>query len=198
MSERFVESSEFARSLPRVDCFGGRSGSEAARAAVRRHCGHSDMATAALGYLNGLSLAGVATMMSVTEGRAHDLILAADRYLLRTRTKQQGRQAVQAARPARAKPLELAIEQPATPLSEDEHWQNQAARKSEDPELFFPVGNSGAAREQAQHAKDVCGRCEVQLACAAFALEKDQQFGIWGGMTEDERALLKRARKKTI
>ena len=61
------------------------------------------------------------------------------------------------------------------------------------PDLFFPVGNTGPAVEEIQAAKAVCQGCQVQDACLQFALETNQEAGIWGGSTEDERRRLRRA-----
>ncbi len=62
----------------------------------------------------------------------------------------------------------------------------------EDPELFFPIGNTGPAILQIEEAKQVCRRCEVREQCLAWALEAGQDHGVWGGMSEDERRALKR------
>ena len=52
-------------------------------------------------------------------------------------------------------------------------WRHEAICRNEDPELFFPVGNSGPALTQV--AKDA---------------------GVWGGMSEEERRALKRKRNR--
>jgi WhiB family redox-sensing transcriptional regulator len=62
----------------------------------------------------------------------------------------------------------------------------------EDPELFFPIGTSGPAMLQTEQAKAVCRRCTVTAACLEWALETGQDFGVWGGMSEDERRAVKR------
>jgi WhiB family redox-sensing transcriptional regulator len=56
-----------------------------------------------------------------------------------------------------------------------------------EPELFFPVSDSGKGLEQAAEAKAVCAGCEVRRACLAFAIRTRERHGIWGGMTERER-----------
>ena len=71
-------------------------------------------------------------------------------------------------------------------------WRDRAACLSVDPELFFPVGNSGAALEQMEKAKIVCGRCAVRDTCLQYALETGQDSGVWGGLSEDERRAIKR------
>lgn len=75
-------------------------------------------------------------------------------------------------------------------------WRSRAACTDEDPELFFPVGTTGPAIEQAEEAKRVCIRCEVREPCLEFALATNQDAGIWGGLTEDERRSLKRQRQR--
>jgi len=71
-------------------------------------------------------------------------------------------------------------------------WRNRAACLDEDPELFFPVGNTGPALLRIEEAKAVCRRCEVVETCLEWAMESGQDFGVWGGMSEDERRALKR------
>jgi len=41
-------------------------------------------------------------------------------------------------------------------------WRDRAARLGVDPELFFPIGNTGPAPLQIEEAKAVCCRCEVE------------------------------------
>ena len=82
---------------------------------------------------------------------------------------------------------------------EDDHWQQRAACKDEDPELFFPLGNTGPALLQIEEARAVCRRCEVVDQCLQWALEQKDVDGVWGAMSEDERRALKRqsARART-
>ncbi|NLW13047.1 MAG: WhiB family transcriptional regulator [Trueperella sp.] len=71
-------------------------------------------------------------------------------------------------------------------------WRHRAACLNEDPELFFPIGSSGPAMAQVERAKAVCASCEVQEICLTWALDNNQDAGVWGGMSEDERRKLKR------
>ena len=71
-------------------------------------------------------------------------------------------------------------------------WRSHAACLTVDPELFFPIGNTGPALLQIEEAKAVCRRCEVQEICLKWALESGQDAGVWGGLSEDERRALKR------
>jgi len=70
---------------------------------------------------------------------------------------------------------------------EDDDWQDRALCAQTDPEAFFPE-KGGSTRE----AKKVCRACEVRAECLELALENDERFGIWGGMSERERRRLKR------
>ncbi|MDO4666159.1 MAG: WhiB family transcriptional regulator [Actinomycetaceae bacterium] len=71
-------------------------------------------------------------------------------------------------------------------------WRSRAACLTEDPELFFPIGNTGPAIAQAEEAKKVCATCEVQEVCLKWAIENNQDSGVWGGTSEDERRAMKR------
>jgi WhiB family redox-sensing transcriptional regulator len=57
----------------------------------------------------------------------------------------------------------------------------------QEPEAFFPE-KGGSTRE----AKKVCRSCEVRAECLEYALEHDERFGIWGGLSERERRRIKR------
>jgi WhiB family redox-sensing transcriptional regulator len=71
-------------------------------------------------------------------------------------------------------------------------WRHHAACRDEDPELFFPIGNTGPALLQIDEAKRVCQRCLVMESCLQWALESGQDSGVWGGLSEDERRAAKR------
>ena len=71
-------------------------------------------------------------------------------------------------------------------------WRNRAACLDEDPELFFPIGNTGPALLQIEQAKAVCRRCEVVETCQKWLIASEQDFGVWGSLSEDERRALKR------
>lgn len=75
-------------------------------------------------------------------------------------------------------------------------WWSLAACQSADPDLFFPIAASGPALGQVQRAKAVCGRCRVRADCLRYALASDPLQGVWGGMTEEERRLLRQREAK--
>lgn len=69
----------------------------------------------------------------------------------------------------------------------EEEWQDRALCAQTDPEAFFPE-KGGSTRE----AKKICLSCEVRVECLEYALENDERFGIWGGLSERERRRLKK------
>jgi len=78
-------------------------------------------------------------------------------------------------------------------------FRHQAACRSAEPELFFPVGNTGPALFQIEEAKAVCRRCPVLEECGQWALATGMEHGVWGALSEDERRAMKRraARNRT-
>ena len=72
-------------------------------------------------------------------------------------------------------------------------WRQQAICRDTDPDLFFPVGTTGQALVQIERAREVCNQCPVKRDCLEFALETNQDSGIWGGTSEEERRAIRRA-----
>ncbi len=66
-------------------------------------------------------------------------------------------------------------------------WQADALCAQTDPEAFFPE-KGGSTRD----AKRICTTCDVRDQCLEYALQNDERFGIWGGLSERERRKLKR------
>ena len=68
-------------------------------------------------------------------------------------------------------------------------WQLRGLCRGKDSSLFFhPEGERGAARAaREQSAKEICLNCPVQKQCSEHALRVREPYGVWGGMTEEER-----------
>lgn len=77
-------------------------------------------------------------------------------------------------------------------MSNSFDWRTTAACRDKDPELFFPIGSASTAVQQLEEAKAVCRSCNVASECLKCALETNQDYGVWGGLSEDERRTLKR------
>ncbi len=82
-------------------------------------------------------------------------------------------------------PMTLGVDQ------KNPDWRDYAICAQTDPEIFFPE-KGGSTRE----AKKVCNSCDVREACLDYALEHDEKFGIWGGLSERERRKLKKPKKR--
>ena len=74
----------------------------------------------------------------------------------------------------------------------DYTWRTDAICRDTDPDLFFPIGTTGQALTQIARAKQVCGECPVRVDCLEYALETNQDSGIWGGLSEEERRDIRR------
>jgi WhiB family redox-sensing transcriptional regulator len=75
-------------------------------------------------------------------------------------------------------------------------WIVGAACIGEDPDLFFPVGSTPPALEQVERAKDICRGCPVRPECLEWSLVTCQDAGVWGGLEEEERREIRRARRR--
>jgi WhiB family transcriptional regulator, redox-sensing transcriptional regulator len=71
--------------------------------------------------------------------------------------------------------------------STDTGWQKHALCSEMDPELWFPE-----PWEDETPAKAVCGRCPVRAACLAFALDANEEYGVWGGLSPEQRHEVRR------
>jgi len=77
---------------------------------------------------------------------------------------------------------------------DENDWRLSAICKDSNAELFFPIGSTGHALEMIDSAKSVCGKCPVAEPCLQFALDTNQEAGVWGGYTEEERRIIRRER----
>jgi WhiB family redox-sensing transcriptional regulator len=68
-------------------------------------------------------------------------------------------------------------------------WQEHGSCRSADPTLFFhPQNERGSARRSRDlAAKKVCASCPVRIECADYAVRSREPYGVWGGLTEEER-----------
>jgi WhiB family transcriptional regulator, redox-sensing transcriptional regulator len=67
-------------------------------------------------------------------------------------------------------------------LNLTEPWMSDAACAGADHELFFSESPRRVAR-----AKSICSSCPVRIPCLVDALECNERYGIWGGLTTEER-----------
>jgi WhiB family redox-sensing transcriptional regulator len=82
----------------------------------------------------------------------------------------------------------------------DLNWTDDAAcTTASNPDIFFPPRNKELYKPIADEAKGYCfgidGKtppCPVRKECLWYALESDEQHGIWGGLSHRERNALVR------
>lgn len=62
------------------------------------------------------------------------------------------------------------------------------------PDVFYPEETTQQAWST-KTAKDICNRCPIMNQCGQYALEANEAYGIWGGMTAHERRQLRKRSK---
>jgi WhiB family redox-sensing transcriptional regulator len=78
------------------------------------------------------------------------------------------------------------------PVMELWEWQYQGACRDADDTLFFhPEGERGSTRRRrAEAAKAICRSCPVMMQCREQSLRVREPYGVWGGLSEDERSAI--------
>ncbi|WP_125570093.1 WhiB family transcriptional regulator [Nocardioides baekrokdamisoli] len=74
----------------------------------------------------------------------------------------------------------------------------EAACRNEDPDLFFPPGESKRGAAQSDEARGVCGVCGVRQPCLELALRTNAEYGIWGGFSPKEVGRIRGPRSRTV
>ena len=93
--------------------------------------------------------------------------------------------------PSRPRPSIIET-RPARAVTDDWDWQIHAACRGMDVETFYhPAGERWHRRSQRiAQAKAVCRTCPVITECATWALTTREPYGVWGGLSEEERAAI--------
>jgi WhiB family redox-sensing transcriptional regulator len=76
------------------------------------------------------------------------------------------------------------------PVAENWDWQLDAACRGMDVEIFYhpPAERRTTKQRRIDQAKAICGECPVVEQCRRHALATREPYGIWGGLSEEERA----------
>ena len=84
------------------------------------------------------------------------------------------------------------------PIQENYEWQYDAACRARDPEEFFsPDAERGPRRRNREAAaKALCATCPVIQECREHALAVREPYGVWGGLTINEREAIIRERDR--
>jgi WhiB family transcriptional regulator, redox-sensing transcriptional regulator len=83
-----------------------------------------------------------------------------------------------------ANSLALALERSAD-------WREAAACRDADVDLFFALDEASQ-----QAAVAICDTCPVRVECLEHALATGEQYGVWGGVREQERKRISRSRRR--
>lgn len=67
-------------------------------------------------------------------------------------------------------------------MSSRDEWMADGLCRQVGADPFFPEPG-----ENLREAKLICGRCTVRTQCLQYALEHEERFGLWGGLSEVER-----------
>jgi WhiB family transcriptional regulator, redox-sensing transcriptional regulator len=70
-------------------------------------------------------------------------------------------------------------------VASNQEWQELAECRTIPVEMFFPP-----AEQEGDEAKSICQTCSVKDPCLEFAISAGERFGIWGGLTPQERRSL--------
>jgi hypothetical protein len=77
------------------------------------------------------------------------------------------------------------VETPALPYDPPGWWVLDAACQNKEPDIFHPEdeGDEFAIKR----AKRICASCLVAAQCGDYAIRRDEEHGVWGGMDRGER-----------
>lgn len=80
------------------------------------------------------------------------------------------------------------------PITEAWDWQLFGRCRDHCASQFFhPDDDMGrvSRRRREEAAKRVCDGCPVRAECAAHALQANEEYGVWGGLSEHDRVRLR-------
>lgn len=78
------------------------------------------------------------------------------------------------------------------PVAEEWNWQLDASCRGMEVEIFFHPARERRRLKQRRidQAKAICHHCPVLEECRRYALTTREPYGIWGGLSEEERAAI--------
>jgi len=80
-------------------------------------------------------------------------------------------------------------------LDASEGWTNLAECRQYNGDDWYAERGDMLATAR---AKRICGGCEVVTQCLAYALDRHEPHGVWGGLTAAQRTRLLRAQRKAV
>lgn len=79
------------------------------------------------------------------------------------------------------------------PVDVSQNWDVEARCRGGDASLFFGPERFEPKRERLARetaAKEICKGCPALQPCRDYALQSEEAFGVWGGLTGKERERL--------
>lgn len=77
-------------------------------------------------------------------------------------------------------------------------WRDSAACCGEDADLFFAGDSTSSGRYDTEQAKAICRRCPSIEHCLQWALDRGEDYGVFGGLTDAERRAIRRRRAANV
>ena len=76
-----------------------------------------------------------------------------------------------------------------SPIASEWEWQYEGACRGTDPESFFldPNQRGSSKRKKELAAIAICNTCPVIKQCLEHSLKVPEKYGVWGGLTEEQR-----------
>jgi WhiB family redox-sensing transcriptional regulator len=86
------------------------------------------------------------------------------------------------------------------PVYDEWAWQEESNCRNVDSDLFFldPQARGKSKRDKEKAALKVCRGCPVIEQCLNHALSIPEFFGVWGGMTADQRNVILRKKGLSV
>jgi WhiB family redox-sensing transcriptional regulator len=84
---------------------------------------------------------------------------------------------------------QISLRKTRQPILDHWDWQQRGSCFTLPSEIFFfSDGERGPIRKKHElTAKMICKTCEVISECQSFALQGREPYGIWGGLSEEDR-----------
>ena len=65
---------------------------------------------------------------------------------------------------------------------------------SQAPDLYYPEGDEIGGAHFVRLAKKACQRCPLIKPCGEYAVEFKEEYGVWGGLSPNDRKNIRRRR----
>jgi WhiB family redox-sensing transcriptional regulator len=79
---------------------------------------------------------------------------------------------------------------PPHPYDNNPDWQKPGLCRNYPANWWFP--ERGSNRREIEKVKAICQDCPIRVKCLEYALHHAEKFGIWGGLSVDERNAIRR------